>query len=75
LFKIFSSGVIPRMLNGFQCLTADQLVIDRLSEWKKIIQMKENNDFQITSVAIPSEYWRSILNETEINLSDSIGTI
>jgi len=68
----FFSGVIPRMLNGFQCLTADQLVIEHLSEWKKVVQIKENNDFQISSVPIPSEYWRSILNDTEINLSDSI---
>ena len=31
------SGVVPRMVDGFKCITTDQMVREYLEEWKEIV--------------------------------------
>jgi len=66
------SGVIPRMLNGFECLTADQLVSKHLKEWRQVEKIKEDSKTRTQNFPILPEYWDSVLNETENNLIESI---
>jgi len=60
------------MLNGFECLTADQLVSKYLKEWKQVEKIKEDSKTRIQNFPILPEYWESVLNETENNLIESI---
>jgi len=66
------SGVIPRMLNGFECLTADQLVSKYMKEWHQVIQLKNMKKNQTSNFPVSQEYWNSILNDTENSLNESL---
>jgi len=66
------SGVIPRMLNGFECLTADQLVKQNVKEWNQVVRMKFDLNFIKYNYSVKEEYWNSVLNETENILVKSL---
>ena len=37
------SGVVPRMVDGFKCITSDQMVLEYMTEWKEMVgSMKDD---------------------------------
>jgi len=66
------SGVIPRMLNGFECLTADQLVSTYLAEWTQVMGLKEGIKEVQEKFPEDHRYWIEVLNRTVTNLNHSL---
>jgi len=64
------SGVIPRMLNGLECLTADQLVGKYLSEHQ---QAQEYMVEGIPGFPPNRTYWLDVLNSTRSKLKGALG--
>jgi len=63
---------VTRMLNGFECLTADQLVKQNVKEWNQVVRMKFDLNFIKYNYSVKEEYWNSVLNETENILVKSL---
>jgi hypothetical protein len=45
------SGVVPRMLDGFKCITADQMVLEYLDDWEQLVMKKDPREHIILTLS------------------------
>ena len=68
------SGVVPRMVDGFKCITTDQMVREYLDEWEEMVGSVKDGHREQIILALSKAYLKQARNmkEVELKLEESL---
>jgi len=68
------SGVVPRMVDGFKCITADQLMLEYLTDWEKLLRSlkKDPREHIILTLSEAYQNQPKLIKELETNIDEAL---
>ena len=68
------SGVVPRMVDGFKCITADQMVLERMDIWEQLVGSMKDDPREHIILALSEAYLKHPLQmiKLEENIDEAL---
>jgi len=68
------SGVVPRMVDGFKCITQDQMVLEYLQEWKELVGSLKHDPREHIILPLSEAYIKhpKVMEILEKNLDEAL---
>jgi len=68
------SGVVPRMVDGFKCITADQLMLEYLADWENLVATLRKDNREHMIITLSKAYLRhpKLMKKLETNLDNAL---
>ena len=68
------SGVVPRMVDGFKCITANEIVMENMAEWEKFVGSVKDDPREHIIMALSEAYFKhpEALKNLEKKMDESL---
>ena len=60
------SGVVPRMVDGFKCITADQMVLEHVEIWEQLVGSMKDDPREHIILALSEAYLKHPLTMSKL---------
>ena len=60
------SGVVPRMVDGFKCITADQMVLEHVDVWEQLVGSMKDDPSEHIILALSEVYLKHPLQMIQL---------